>query len=142
MDAAKSKARSGSEKRKRQQAVRVRLDADERAKLETQAGAYELSLAGYLRHCALGDAGPRARRCVPVDRQLLARARLDLKRIGNNLNQLTHAVHLENLTSDGNGDGALHRFDRAALRSIEDMRVELVGVLAELRRAAGYDLKG
>ena len=42
---------------------------------------------------ALGGAGVRARPCAAVDRQLLARANADLNRVGNNINQIAHALN-------------------------------------------------
>lgn len=62
-----------------------------------KAGEAGLSLAAYMRACALGDAGPRARRTPAADRQEVAGLRADLARIGNNLNQLTRAVNQDYL---------------------------------------------
>lgn len=121
------KARSGSEKRQRQRAVRVRLNDAERTELETRAGDRELSLAGFIRECALDHAGPRARRRVPVDRELLARTNADLNRIGSNLNQIARVLNSR---------------ESVALRAIEATTAELLVTLAAVRRAAGYDRQG
>lgn len=92
--------RHGSENRQRGKgAVLVRLLPEERALLETKAGDAGLSRAAYMRACALGNAGPRAQRSPSIDRVLVAQLRADLARIGNNLNQLTHAVN-QNQTPD------------------------------------------
>jgi len=86
--------RSGSETRQRANgAVLVRLLPDERARIEAKARAAGLSLAAYLRACALGDAGPRARRSAPVNAELLARATAQLNKVGSNLNQIAHALN-------------------------------------------------
>jgi hypothetical protein len=127
METPKAGSRSGSEKRQRQRAVRVRLDDEERIELETRAGDRELSLAAYIRLCALGDSGPRVRRRVSLDRQLLARARMDLKRIGNNVNQIARVLNSK---------------ESVALHAIEAVSVELSATLADLRRATIYDREG
>jgi hypothetical protein len=41
----------------------------------------------------LGDAGPRAKRRVPVDREELARLSVAIGRVGNNVNQIAHALN-------------------------------------------------
>lgn len=86
-------SRHGSETRQRTHSVRVRLDDAERALLEVKAGEAGLSLAAYMRSCSLGEAGPRARRSPVTDRKEIAGLRVDIARIGNNLNQLTRAVN-------------------------------------------------
>jgi Bacterial mobilisation protein (MobC) len=126
MEPPKNKLRSGSEKRQRGN-LTIRLDEAERAKLKTRAGDRALSLAAYIRLCALGDSGPRARRRAPVNGELLARANADLNRIGNNLNQIARV---------------LNRKESVAMRAIEATTAELLVCLAAVRRAAGYDPKG
>jgi hypothetical protein len=122
---AKRKRRSGSEKRQRAtKPVLVRLLPEERAAVEEKAAAAGLQLAPYARACMLGDAGPRAKKRPPVDRELLARTNGELNRVGNNLNQLAHAL---------NRGGDLDPYGlRAASR-------ELLATLTEIRRALGYD---
>lgn len=121
------KVRSGSEARQRQHAVGVRLDEAERELLEARAGDSGLSLSAYLRACALGDAGPRARHKAPVNRELLARTNADLNRVGNNLNQIAHR-----LNSGGDPLPAI----------MESAAAELRQTLAVLRRALGHDRQG
>ena len=89
------KTRHGSEKRQRVDGDRVttRFLPEERAVLDVKAGEAGLSLSAYLRACALGDAGPRAGRAPVTDRREIIELHAHLARIGNNLNQLTRAVH-------------------------------------------------
>jgi hypothetical protein len=60
-------------KRQRSRMAFIRLDDAEFAELETRAREAGLSVGAYCRACSLGDAGPRARRRVTVERELLAR---------------------------------------------------------------------
>ncbi len=121
------KARSGSEQRKRQHVVRMRLDDDEVAALEARAGETGLTVGAFLRTCALETAGPRARRRAPVDRELLAHTNADLNRVGNNLNQIARA---------------LNRGQDDAPTVIDAATDELRLVLVKLRQALGYDRQG
>jgi Bacterial mobilisation protein (MobC) len=85
--------RSGSEKRQRGPAVPVRFLPAERAAVDEKARAVGLSLAGFLRACALGTPGPRARRSVPVNAEALGRATAALNKVGSNLNQIAHRLN-------------------------------------------------
>lgn len=91
---------AGSEKRKRGTSIGVRMTPEERAEVDRRADAAGLSVAAYLRACALGDAGPRATRKPPVAKQEMVRILGQLGKIGSNLNQLARAV---NMGADPNG---------------------------------------
>ena len=123
-----AKTRHGSERRQRGHTVHVRFDDDELARLEERAGDAGLSLAAYLRACALGAAGPRSRRRASVDRLLLAQTHAALSRIGNNLNQIAHALNSRGETPIG--------------ADIAVMRTASLATLAEIRRALGRDREG
>jgi len=84
-----------SEARQRAARVTVRFLPDEHAELEARAAAAGLSPSAYLRACALGDAGPRARRSPTVERSLAAQAIAELNKAGSNLNQIARAVNME-----------------------------------------------
>ncbi|HEY1747982.1 MAG TPA: plasmid mobilization relaxosome protein MobC [Xanthobacteraceae bacterium] len=118
---------SGSQKRQRAKAVLVPLLSEERAAVEERAATAGLSLAAYGRSCMLGDAGPRARKRPPVDRELLARTNADLNRVGNNLNQIAHAL---------NAGGSV------VLSEVAATSRELLVTLTDIRRALGYDREG
>lgn len=85
-----------SEMRQRLKGAFVRFDEKEYTELQTRAERAGLSLAAYLRACALGDAGPRARRSPTVNRELAAQAIAELNKAGSNLNQLARAVNMKN----------------------------------------------
>ena len=86
-----------SEARQRAARVTVRFLPDEHAELEARAAAAGLSPSAYLRACALGDAGPRARRSPTVERSLAAQAIAELNKAGSNLNQIARAAGFRNL---------------------------------------------
>ena len=124
---AQRKRRSGSEKRQRATGpVLVRLLPEERATVEEKAATAGLSLAAYGRACMLGDAGPRAKRRPPVERELLARTNGELNRVGNNLNQIARALNR----------GRDDELDPYGLRAASR---ELLATLADIRAALGYD---
>lgn len=118
-----AKPRSGSERRQRVHVARIRLDDAELAKLEDRSRAAGLTIGAYLRACALETAGVRAKPRPPVDRELLARTNADLNRVGNNINQIAHALN-------AGLDPPLY-----VAEAIQDLR----GVLAVIRQAAGHD---
>lgn len=78
----------GSEKRQRERTVTLRLTDKEHTRLCAKADKAGLSLSAFLRHAALGSAGPRAARKPPIDRELFARALAQLGKLGSNVNQL------------------------------------------------------
>ena len=121
-----AKPRSGSEERQRQHVRASRFDDAELAKLEERASASGLTVGAYLRACALETAGVRARRRAPVDRELLARTNADLNRVGNNVNQIAHAL---------NSGREPPAFMAHAMQDLQS-------VLAAIRRALGYDSQG
>ena len=53
-----------------------------------------LSRPSYLRACALGTPGPRARRTPPVNAEALGRATAALNRVGSNINQIAHVLNM------------------------------------------------
>ncbi|MHB0695250.1 plasmid mobilization protein, partial [Roseomonas mucosa] len=65
----------------------------EKVVLTTRAQAAGLSFASYLRGAALGSAGPRARQRSTFDRELLAAATAELRRVGNNVNQIARSLN-------------------------------------------------
>ena len=80
-------------RRRRARFVGIRFDEEEFARLDGRARDAGLTAGAYLRSCALGDAGPRAKRRVPVDREELARLSVAVGRVGNNVNQIAHALN-------------------------------------------------
>ena len=132
-------------KRKRSYVLTVRLDDGERANLEARAGDSGLSVGAYVRAAAFGDAGPRSRRRVPVERELLARANADLNRVGNNLNQISRALNLIarrelEMTQAVGGEVAelVVRLDQPIATAITDLSTPLTAI----RQAFGHDRQG
>jgi hypothetical protein len=80
-------------RRQRRHVEQYRTDDAEHAELVARARDAGLSAGAYSRTVLLGDAGPRARRRAPVDRELLAHNNAALNRVGNNLNQLVRLLH-------------------------------------------------
>jgi len=91
--AREKKGRSKSTKRQRMRSFMVRVTDAEFAAIRDRASATGLAAAAYLRACALGDKGPRAKRAPPVQGDLLAQAIAALNRVGNNLNQIAHHLN-------------------------------------------------
>jgi hypothetical protein len=85
--------RSGSNKRQRGAPVSIRLLPEERVELEMRAREAGLSIGSYLRACALGSPGPRAKRSPPVNAEALARAVAELNKAGSNLNQIARILN-------------------------------------------------
>jgi hypothetical protein len=103
-----------SEARQRAARVTVRFLPDEHAELEARASAAGLSPSAYLRACALGDAGPRARRSPTVERSLAAQAIAELNKAGSNLNQIARAVNMEQWPGSSSMIEATEAVKRAA----------------------------
>jgi Bacterial mobilisation protein (MobC) len=100
----------------------IALTAAERASLEARAASAGLRPAVYLRQASLAGA-------VTVDRQVdLARLHVELRRIGNNLNQVAHAA---NSALAGDEYPAV----RVAVASVEGALVELRAALTAIRSA-------
>ncbi len=98
----------------------IALTAAERASLDARATSAGLRPAVYLRQAALAGAAAVARR---VD---LTRLHVELRRIGNNLNQVAHAA---NSALAGDEYPAV----RAAVASVESALAELRAALAAIR---------
>lgn len=72
----------------RSKLINVRCSEDERAAISQRARQAGLSVGAYLRAQALDNAGPRAVRRPPIERQELARLLGHLGKVGSNINQL------------------------------------------------------
>jgi hypothetical protein len=80
--------RSGSENRKRQPRVSARVTDEEFARIEGDAAAHGLSVAGYLRWLAIEHPQTRAVRKPLADVRLLAQIKGEVGRLGGNIHQL------------------------------------------------------
>jgi hypothetical protein len=118
----REKKAHGSNQRQRSKLAMVRMTEAEAAELQTRARRAGLSVGAYLRACALGDSGPRAKRAPPVHRELLGEALASLNRVGNNLNQIA-----KQLNSGGHPDRAAMAEARAELVAILELILDAMG---------------
>jgi len=112
---------AGSEKRQRQNVVRVRLNDTERSEILERADRAGLSVAGYLRTAVLDQPAPRQSRRPPVNKQELAQVLAAIGKLGSNVNQMARVAN-----SGGWPDG--DKIDYAAF-AIHDMRIMLMSAL-------------
>lgn len=77
----------------RNKIIPLRCNDAERVAIKAAAEQAGLAVGGFLRALALGDAGPRAVRKPPVERQELVRLLGELGKIGSNVNQIAKAIH-------------------------------------------------
>jgi len=85
--------RSGSQKRQRNLKIGVACDPTEFVVIDDKARTAGLSRGSFLRTCALGSPGPRARRSPPINAEVLAHAVAALNKVGSNLNQLVRILN-------------------------------------------------
>lgn len=117
------KHRHGSENRQRNKVTPIRWTADEFNIVASKANEAGLTLGAFLRTLGLGDAGPRARRSLPVNDQLLIKAIGLLGKYGSNLNQIAYKLN-------ANQKDALEADFKGALKDwteIRDMLFEARG---------------
>lgn len=115
----KIRATPRSEARQRAARVTVRFLPEEHIELEARAAAAGLSPSAYLRACALGDAGPRARRSPTVERSLAAQAIAELNKAGSNLNQIARAVNMQEWPGTSSVTAAADTVKRAAQQILQ-----------------------
>jgi len=87
------KNRHGSERRQRNKVTQIRWAADEFNTVAAKASEAGLTFGAFIRALGLGDAGPRARRSLPVNDQLLIKAIGLLGKYGNNMNQIAYQLN-------------------------------------------------
>ena len=94
MTTAKSKprTRSGSETRRRDKRLLVRLDDRELTEIEAGASAAGLTLASFARARILANPAKPSRRATP-DMALLAQILGQLGRVGSNINQIARGLN-------------------------------------------------
>ena len=125
-------------RRQRPYVQRTRYSADEMAELDRRARDAGFTVGAYCRACTLGDAGPRARRRVTVDREFIARNTAALNHIGSNLNQMARSLNEIAL------DQSTGRLAQVAevVTPLDTTLDQLRAALAANRRALGYDSEG
>jgi hypothetical protein len=115
--------RSGSQRRQRQRKIGVNCDDAEFLTIDHKAQAAGMSLASYLRACALGSPGPRAKRSPPINAEALANATAALNKAGSNLNQIARVLNASRVTVAAHEYVAVLKDVRLAL----DQILEVVG---------------
>ena len=118
------RSKSGSQTRQRTAALLIALTPAERADFEARAAKAGLSLSAFARAAALGDKGPRSRRRPTVEAATLAQTHIELKRIGNNINQIAKA---------------LNSGHRVLLPEVQKAAEDVSLVMLEIMRAFGYE---
>lgn len=88
---------SGSDKRQRQLALRVRLSETEHSALSEAADRAGLSLAGYARSLLLAAEPLRQSRRPPATKAELAMILGHLGKVGSNVNQIARASNSETI---------------------------------------------
>lgn len=89
------KARSGSEKRRRQPHIDFRVTAKEKAEIEKAAERAGLDVGSFARVQCLAAPKVRAARRPVVEMKALARLLGEMGKIGSNLNQLARMANTE-----------------------------------------------
>lgn len=118
----REKKAHGSQKRQRLKSVRAAVTPSEYSAIEERARLAGLSTGAFLRACALGDSGPRAKRAPPINRELLSEALAGLNRVGNNINQIA-----KQLNSGNHPDRAAMADARGELKVILKLILDAIG---------------
>jgi hypothetical protein len=116
--------RSGTEKRRKSKVVGVRLNEEDYAALLNEAEAHNLTPPSYIREYKLKTTGVRSRRRPAADVAAISELYAKLNRIGNNINQIAHAMNAGQVE------------EAAALERIE---AEFIATLKAARLALGYN---
>lgn len=111
--------RSGSQKRRRNRHIDVCCDDAEFVIIDDKARTAGMSLAAFLRTCALGSPGPRAQRAPTVNAEALAHATAALNKVGSNLNQLARVFNAGGAATTNECFAALAEVRVAAARILE-----------------------
>jgi hypothetical protein len=124
------KARRSSNKRQRTKLTAQRWLAEEFSAVAAKADNAGLSFGAYIRATVLGDPGPRAQRRPPADHRTLRKILGEIGRVSNNVNQIAHALHIDERTR-------LPELPEA-LKAITDIRR---AILEALGKDPGHDNK-
>ena len=116
--------RSWSETRRKTRLINFRATDDERAALEGLAQAEGLTLGSYIRSSLLPKVRTLSRRRPRVDEAAISKLYATLNRIGNNINQIAHAMNAGQVQ------------EAAVLERIE---AEFTATLKAARLALGYN---
>ena len=116
-------SRSGSETRRRDKRLLIRLDANEFAQIVAGADGDGLTLAYYARTKILSGPVRKPSRRAHPDAALLSKVLAELGRVGSNLNQIARA---------------LNSGDRSKLKELPAALAVIRGTAVLVMRALGY----
>ena len=115
---------SGSEKRRRDKLVQIRLSPEEVEVVAASAERAGLTVGSFARQALLAGPAPRAVRRPPVELAALAQILAAVGKVGGQVSQLASAAKAGRLSMMGPGP-------------IEEMKAELVEIRAALMSALG-----
>jgi hypothetical protein len=113
---------SKSQNRQRTKTIRAAFTPEEYCTVIEKAEAAGKSAGGFLRDCGLGMATPGTKKRAPADSAILEHAIAEMRRIGNNINQLSRAANME------------QPLDSARLRQALSEHLATLQLLREARR--------
>jgi hypothetical protein len=111
--------RSGSQKRQRNRNISVPVDGAEFLSIDNKARTSGMSRAAFVRACALGTPGPRAKRSPSIEIEALAHATAALNKVGSNLNQIARVL---------NNSGSIS-LAHASFAALTDTRTAVIRIL-------------
>lgn len=114
---------SGSETRQRNQQYIVRFTDAERLLLLANADEAGLTPSSWLRQSGLKKPAPRAKRRPPRDETLLRQILAQAGKIGGNVNQIAHSLHIAKIKTPPAFQEA-----RAAILDIRNALFDALGV--------------
>ena len=89
----KKVTRSGSETRKRQSTIQIRVTTAERQQIEDDASRSNLTIGSYARNVLLNAPIPKQGHRPPVEKKELAKLLGQIGKVGSNLNQLARTAN-------------------------------------------------
>ena len=110
---------SRSQKRARTKSIKAACTPKEFAEILAKAEAAGVSAGGFLRTCALNRVTPGTQRRAPVDLEMLGKAMAELRRVGNNINQIARSTNMNEPTDSERLNQALSEY-MATLRQFRE----------------------
>ena len=139
------KVTSGSEKRQRTKAVRVRLHPADAERLKLEAANAGQSLAGYLAAGRLGPEAarrPRRRGRGPVDVAALTAALVAFNRAGNNQNQIARGLNELLIIAREQSDARLESLLLELADALRGLPMLFAAPVAAILAALDHDREG
>ncbi len=109
---------SGSEKRRRNDVLAIRMTSEEFAEVSKRANDVQLTPASYARLELLDSPPPRQARRPAVEAENVARVLAQLGKIGSNINQIAHQLNMDK----NGGKSIAHETIARAMTDVSVMR--------------------